>query len=183
MGSGGGRVVFCTCEFIKNIKMVQLSGRTTKQPHGSLRKIFHTFFRDYFLKTGNKKIPAARIKYTKKIGDTRSSQSLHSLNPFGHGRFSDPYFKVLWEGVKLNFLNFFIGASAIKSFVVQEGGLGILPKLYYYISYLYIIDKDKRPNRHSCGILIGCFPCGITVMLDELFQSEGIAQVILNISV
>ena len=30
-----------------------------------------------------------------------------SLKPFGHGRFLDPYFKVLWEGVKLNFLIFF----------------------------------------------------------------------------
>ena len=40
------------------------------------------------------------------------------VNLFGHGRFSDPYFKVLWEGVKPNLLTlFFIGASAIKSFV------------------------------------------------------------------
>ena len=41
-----------------------------------------------------------------------------NINPFGYGRFSDPYFKVLWEGVKQSFLNFFfLGASAIKSFV------------------------------------------------------------------
>ena len=39
------------------------------------------------------------------------------LNPYGYGQFLDPYFKVLWEGVKQNLLNFFIGASAIKSFV------------------------------------------------------------------
>ena len=30
--------------------------------------------------------------------------------------FLDPYFKALWEGVKLNFLFFFIGASATKCF-------------------------------------------------------------------
>ena len=36
------------------------------------------------------------------------------LNPFGNGRFLDPYFKVLWQGV---IYYFFIGASSIKSFV------------------------------------------------------------------
>ena len=34
-----------------------------------------------------------------------------------HGRFSDPYFKVLWQGGKTKFLDFFfIGASATKRF-------------------------------------------------------------------
>ena len=43
------------------------------------------------------------------------------FNPFDHGRFLDPYFKVLSEGVKLIFLNLlFIGASAIKSFVTSR---------------------------------------------------------------
>ena len=28
-------------------------------------------------------------------------------NPLGYGRFSDPYFKVLWEGGKTKFLDFF----------------------------------------------------------------------------
>ena len=41
----------------------------------------------------------------------------NSLNPLIHGRFSDPYFKVLWEGGKTKFLDFFfIGASATKRF-------------------------------------------------------------------
>ena len=31
----------------------------------------------------------------------------HILNPLKHGRFSDLYFKVLWEGVKTKFLDFF----------------------------------------------------------------------------
>ena len=39
------------------------------------------------------------------------------LNPLTHGRFSDPYFKVLSEGDKTKFLDFlFIGASATKWF-------------------------------------------------------------------
>ena len=38
------------------------------------------------------------------------------INPLTHGRFPDPYFKVLCKGVKLNFLIFFIGASATKRF-------------------------------------------------------------------
>ena len=43
-------------------------------------------------------------------------------NPLMHGRFPDPYFKVLWEGVILNLLIFFlrhssfIWASATKSY-------------------------------------------------------------------
>ena len=38
------------------------------------------------------------------------------FNPLGHGRFSNPYFKVLREGGKTKFLDFFIGASATKRF-------------------------------------------------------------------
>ena len=39
------------------------------------------------------------------------------VNPLTHGRFSDPYFKVLWEGGKTKFLDFFFtGASAAQRF-------------------------------------------------------------------
>ena len=39
-----------------------------------------------------------------------------SINPLTHGRFSDPYFKVLWEGVKLNFEIFFHRGIRNKKF-------------------------------------------------------------------
>lgn len=38
-------------------------------------------------------------------------------------------------------------------------------------------DRDKRKNRHTCGIFIGCFPCGVCLIYDELFGSESISQV------
>ena len=50
------------------------------------------------------------------------------INPLTYGVFSNPYFKVLWEGVTLNFLIFFfIGASATKVLQGQEfSGMGCL---------------------------------------------------------
>ena len=38
-------------------------------------------------------------------------------------------------------------------------------------------DKDKRTHRHTCGIFVGAWPCGIVVCFGELFGSEGKAQV------
>ena len=38
-------------------------------------------------------------------------------------------------------------------------------------------DRDKRVSRHSFGVFIGCWPCGVVTMFDELFGSEGIRQV------
>ena len=38
-------------------------------------------------------------------------------------------------------------------------------------------DKDKRICRHSFGINIACWPCGVVVMFKELFGSEGASQV------
>ena len=38
-------------------------------------------------------------------------------------------------------------------------------------------DRDKRVCRHSFGVFIGCWPCGVVTMFDELFGSEGIRQV------
>ena len=37
-------------------------------------------------------------------------------------------------------------------------------------------DKDKRSRRHSVGIFIGAFPCGIVPFFDEIFGSECTSQ-------
>ena len=37
-------------------------------------------------------------------------------------------------------------------------------------------DVDKRSRRHTCGILIGAFPCGIVPLIDELYGSESTSQ-------
>ena len=38
-------------------------------------------------------------------------------------------------------------------------------------------DKDSRFHRHTAGIFIGCWPCGVCVLWDELYGSENIRQV------
>ena len=54
-----------------------------------------------------------------------------------HGRFSDPYLKVLWEGVKLHFwFFFFIWASETKSF---ERSI-----IFRYGLPLYILRKGQK---------------------------------------
>ena len=37
-------------------------------------------------------------------------------------------------------------------------------------------DVDKRSRRHTCGILIGAFPCGVVPLIDELYGSESTSQ-------
>ena len=36
---------------------------------------------------------------------------------------------------------------------------------------------DKRVKAASLGLLVGAYPCGIVPLFDELYNSEGIAQV------
>ena len=38
-------------------------------------------------------------------------------------------------------------------------------------------SRDKRVKAASLGLLIGAYPCGTVPLFDELFNSEGIAQV------
>ena len=38
-------------------------------------------------------------------------------------------------------------------------------------------SRDKRVKAASLGLLIGAYPCGIVPLFDELYNSEGIAQV------
>ena len=38
-------------------------------------------------------------------------------------------------------------------------------------------DRDKRVNRHTCGILIALYPCGTVIFFDEIFGCESKSQV------
>ena len=38
-------------------------------------------------------------------------------------------------------------------------------------------DRDKRVNRHTCGILIALYPCGTVEFFDEIFGCESKSQV------
>ena len=37
--------------------------------------------------------------------------------------------------------------------------------------------RDKRVHRHTFGVFLLCWPCGVVVNFDELFGSEGKQQV------
>ena len=37
--------------------------------------------------------------------------------------------------------------------------------------------RDKRVHRHTFGVFLLCWPCGVVVCFDELFGSEGKLQV------
>ena len=42
--------------------------------------------------------------------------------------------------------------------------------------YIYLLFS-KRTRRHTVGILVSAFPCGIITVFEELFGSESLSQV------
>ena len=38
-------------------------------------------------------------------------------------------------------------------------------------------SRDKRVKRHTVGLFVVAYPCGVVVVCDELFGSESISQV------
>ena len=50
-----------------------------------------------------------------------------------------------------------------------------------YYSQCMSQDKNKRVLRHSAGIFVGVFPCGIVTCFEELFGAEGAGQVIFHL--
>ena len=58
----------------------------------------------------------------------------------------------------------------------QEGE--IISSAMLYITYF--LFRDKRVHRHTFGVFLMCWPCGIVVSYDELFGSEGKKQVTTN---
>ena len=98
-------------------------------------------FRDYFDRTGRQDLPTPRIKHTKKIGNTK-------------------YHLLSWEDGTNTWAEEeefqFKGSSEIQAdnFSCQTRK-----------------EKDKRLCRHTWGVLIGCYPCGVVVLFDELFGS------------
>ena len=99
-------------------------------------------FKEYFERTGKQDIPTPRIKHTKKIGNTQ-----YHLLTWDDG-------SVTWaEDSEFQFAGS-IEAEATEPFSCQTRK-----------------DKDKRLCRHTWGVLIGCYPCGVVVLFDELFGS------------
>ena len=43
-------------------------------------------------------------------------------------------------------------------------------------------SRDKRVKRHTVGLFVVAYPCGVVIGVDELFGSESISQVSLALS-
>ena len=69
-------------------------------------------------------------------------------------------------------------------FLVYVAEVGIIyPLVYFNFCFFYIQDfyecssSFQRSRRHTVGILVGAFPCGIITLFDELYGSESLTQV------
>ena len=98
-------------------------------------------FRDFYDRTGIQELPSPRIKHTKTIGNTE--YHLLSWDDWSKTWAQDSEF--CFKGSKENLK---------ETFSCQTRK-----------------DKDKRLCRHTWGVLIGCFPCGVVVLFDEIFGS------------
>ena len=103
---------------ILSITFHDLSIRATYNVTFCRRSVLWTLFPCYihivfyiYQKTQEQQILYAVDSFKEKVWIIFST----SFNPLTHGRFADPYFKVLWAEGKTKFLDFFfIGASATK---------------------------------------------------------------------
>ena len=120
--------------------------------HDELNLEYVSNFRRYYESDKSRlgqRLPKPSIKHTKKVGDTL----LHKLcwgDESGGEWLEEDFFDALTaegETVTTN-----VSCNTRKS-------------------------RDKRERRHSVGVFLGAFPCGIIVIGEELYGSEGIAQV------
>ena len=106
------------------------------------------YIRDFHDKTGRTDIPKPRVKSVKKAG-------------------SAVYYLLTWDGT-----------DAAEEFVPQED--------FNFDDVREEADESTcNTQKHhgarmchtSCGILIGCYPCGVIPLFEELFGSESKSQV------
>ena len=87
------------------------------------------------------------------------------LNPLTHGWLSDPYFKVLWEGCKAKFCDFFfIGASATKRFARS--------RIFRYGCLKIILSKTQKAREGGAKGLNLQRTYGFDVTPFELFLNK-----------
>ena len=115
--------------------------------------VIPTFLLEHFHKTGNKKIPLPHILSSTSTGNvvynTLTWTADNTLPMW------TPYADTL-----------FPGHSSVEN---DDDGVALRCNTKK--------DKDTRFHRHTAGIFIGCWPCGICVLWDELYGTESISQV------
>ena len=135
----------------KRCYLVKWSEFPVSQSTWELESTIPAFIKKYYEKKENlgKKLPNPVIKRSKKVG---KNTIFHFLS---------------WEGESGGTWldeNIFI-QDEINNLVNVETSACNTRK-----------DVDKRSRRHTCGILIGAYPCGVVPLIDELFGSESTSQ-------
>ena len=128
---------------------------TTWEPEENIPLVFRNFFN----KTGKENIPQPQIKHTKKVG----SKIYHLLSWDTGDRYWEEDNAFSLEGCSLE-------SQTLTEFQCQTRKV-VLKIIWNKIWTFLHQDKDKRLCRHTWGVLIGCFPCGVVVLFDEIFGS------------
>ena len=123
-------------------------------------EIIPKFIIEHFDRTGDKKLPLPRVKSTRKIGSTVHHRLVYEDDP------------TLDQWVPLaNYTD--LGDTVSLSCKTEKDKDKRSHRWYKIFLRLILIFKF----RHSCGIFVGSWPCGVITCFDELWGSEGKAQV------
>ena len=135
----------------KKCYLVKWSEFPVAQSTWELESSIPVFIRKYYEKKTNfgKKLPNPVIKRSKKVG---KNTIFHFLS---------------WEGES--------GGSWIDENIFLQDEINNLENGETSACNTRK-DVDKRSRRHTCGILIGAFPCGVVPLIDELYGSESTSQ-------
>ena len=93
------------------------------------------------------------VKHTKKIGNTKYHYLKWGTEKGGQWLDED-YFKVVTEDGEVSTM----AATPVVSCGTRK-------------------SRDKRVKRHTVGLFVVAYPCGVVVVCNELFGSESISQV------
>ena len=107
------------------------------------------FIVNYYERTGNNNIPAARIKNTKVVGMESDYEDI-KINKKSVKSGGSKFHLLVWDD------------EAGEMFWEEEDGLTVehsSENPFYHCNTKK--DKDKRICRHSFGVLFGCSPCGV----------------------
>ena len=118
-------------------------------------EIVPSFLLEHFLNTGRTTIPLPQILSSSTTGNIVYNTLTWKPNPDLPSW--TPYMDTLFPG----------HVSEEEDVDLDEGPLRCNTKK----------DKDSRFHRHTAGIFIGRWPCGVCVLWDELFGTESVSQV------
>lgn len=127
------------------------SDENTWEGEGSVPGFIQKFYEDD--NNLGKPLPKPMIKHTKRIGNTEYHYLKWGTQKGGQW-LNEDYFKVVTEDGEVSTM----AATPEVSCGTRK-------------------SRDKRVKRHTVGLFVVAYPCGVVVVCDELFGSESISQV------